>query len=154
MEIFDKARELMPDLSLTTDIIVGFPTEERSDFEATLDVLRRARCDSIFSFIFSPREGTPAAKMESRATDEEKSAWFQEMLDVQNEISAELNAAYEGEVQEVLVEGPSKHEPEMLMGRNYANKIVNFKGDSSLKDKLVKVKITKTQTWVLYGELI
>ena len=154
LEIVERARELMPDLSLTTDIIVGFPTEERSDFEATLEVLRKARCDSIFSFIFSPREGTPAAKMESRATDEEKSAWFQEMLDVQNGISAELNAAYEGEVQEILVEGPSKHEPDMLMGRNYANKIVNFKGDSSLKDKLVKVKITKTQTWVLYGELL
>ncbi len=151
-EIVNYARSVMPELSLTTDIIVGFPTEERADFEATLDMLKEIRFDSIFSFIFSPREGTPAAKMESRATDEEKSAWFQEMLDVQNAVSAELNRVYEGTVQQVLVEGESKHDAGMLTGRNYANKIVNFKGDSSLKDKMVNVRITKAQTWILYGE--
>ena len=153
-EIVRRARELMPGLSLTTDIIVGFPTEERADFEETLKMLRDIRFDSIFSFIFSPREGTPAAKMESTASEEEKSAWFREMLDVQNEISAEINSRCVGEIQEILVEGESKHEPDMLSGRNYANKIVNFRGDGSLKDKLVKVKITKAQTWILYGEQI
>ncbi|MGN1097773.1 MAG: tRNA (N6-isopentenyl adenosine(37)-C2)-methylthiotransferase MiaB, partial [Clostridia bacterium] len=153
-EIVEYARKVMPDLSLTTDIIVGFPTEERADFEYTLDMLKKIRFDSIFSFIYSPREGTPAAVMENRATDEEKSAWFREMLDVQNDISAQLNAACVGQVQDILVEGESKHEPDMLSGRNYANKIVNFKGDSSLKDKIIKVKITKAQTWILYGELV
>lgn len=153
-EIVNYARSVMPDLSLTTDIIVGFPTEERGDFEATLDMLRKVRFDSIFSFIYSPREGTPAAKMASVASGEEKSAWFQEMLNVQNAISAELNQACEGEIQEILVEGESKHDKEMLTGRNYANKIVNFKGDSSLKDRMVKVRITKAQTWILYGELV
>ena len=154
LEIVNYARQVMPDMSLTTDIIVGFPTETREDFEQTLKMLREVRFDSIFSFIFSPREGTPAAKMENVATDEEKSAWFKEMLDLQNEVSAEINSRYEGQIQEILVEGESKHEPDMLFGRNYANKIVNFKGDISLKDKLVKVKITKAQTWILYGELI
>ena len=153
-EIVDYARKVMPDLSLTTDIIVGFPTETRRDFEDTLSVLEKIRFDSIFSFIFSPREGTPAAKMENAATDEEKSEWFKEMLDLQNQVSADINSRYVGQVQDILVEGESKHEPDMLSGRNYANKIVNFRGDISLKDKLVKVKITKAQTWILYGELI
>ncbi len=154
LDIVDYARRVMPGLSLTTDIIVGFPTETRTDFEDTVEILKQVRFDSIFSFIYSPREGTPAAKMENAATDEEKSRWFREMLDVQNDISAELNAACEGKIQEVLVEGESKHEPDMLAGRNYANKIVIFKGEDSLKDKIVKVKITKAQTWILYGELI
>ena len=109
---------------------------------------------NIFSFIFSPREGTPAAKMKSAATEEEISARFQEMLELQNRISAEINSRCEGEIQEILVEGESKHEPDMLSGRNYANKIVNFRGDGSLKDKMVKVRITKAQTWILYGELV
>lgn len=152
-EIVRRARELMPGLSLTTDIIVGFPTEERADFDETLKMLEEVRFDSIFSFIFSPREGTPAARMERVASEEEVSARFREMLDLQNRISAEINARYVGETQEVLVEGESKHEPDMLSGRNFANKIVNFRGDSSLKDKIVKVKITKAQTWILYGEL-
>ena len=154
LSIVRRARELMPDISLTTDIIVGFPTEERADFEETLKILREVRFDSIFSFIFSPREGTPAARLKSAATDEEKSAWFQEMLDLQNQISADINAKCVGEVQEILVEGESRHEADMLFGRNSANKIVNFRGDISLKDKLVKVRITKAQTWILYGELI
>ncbi len=152
--IVNRARELMPGLSLTTDIIVGFPTEKREDFDATLKILEEVRFDSIFSFIFSPREGTPAAKMKSAATEEEISARFQEMLELQNRISAEINSRCEGEIQEILVEGESKHEPDMLSGRNYANKIVNFRGDGSLKDKTVKVRITKAQTWILYGELV
>ncbi len=154
LSIVSRARELMPDISLTTDIIVGFPTEERTDFEDTLKILEAVRFDSIFSFIFSPREGTPAAKMESAATNEEKSAWFQEMLDLQNRISAEINAKCVGQVRDVLVEGESRHEPDMLFGRDYANKIVNFRGDISMKDKIVKVRITKAQTWILYGELM
>ncbi len=152
LEIVDYARSVMPDLALTTDIIVGFPTEERADFEETLDMLRRIRCESIFSFIFSPREGTPAAKMKSRATDEEKTAWFNEMLEVQNAVSAERSLACVGKTYDILVEGPSRHEPDMLMGRTYANKIVNFKGDPSLVGKIARVRIISAQTWALLGE--
>lgn len=154
LEIVDYAKKLMPDITITTDIIVGFPTETEKDFRDTLKILEKVRYDSIFSFIYSKREGTPAAEMEMAASKEEISEWFNEMLEVQNRISGEINRSYEGSVQEILVEGPSKHDSAYLFGRTEGNKIVNFKGDSSLKDKIIKVKITKAQTWVLYGELV
>ncbi len=153
LSIVNKAKELMPDLALTTDIIVGFPTETEEDFEDTIDMLKTVKYDSIFSFIYSKREGTPAAKMDFCASEEEIKNRFDKLLCVQNEISYELNKKCEGEVQEVLVESISKEEG-VLTSRNYANKIVNFKGDESLVGKIVKVKITKAQTWILIGELI
>lgn len=153
LSIVEKARRLMPDLAITTDIIVGFPTETDEDFEGTLDMLRLVKYDSIFSFIYSKREGTPAAKMDFVATEDEIKARFDTLLEVQNSISYELNLKSEGEIQDVLVEGMSKEEG-VLTSRNYANKIVNFKGDESLCGKIVKVKITKAQTWVLMGELV
>lgn len=153
LEIIENARRIMPDIALTTDIIVGFPTETQADFDDTLDILRRARFDSIFSFIYSPREGTKAAEMENVSTPEEINERFRHMLDVQNDISLKENLRHEGKIETVLVEGRSKTDKDMLTGRNYANKIVNFKGDDSLKDTFVQVKITKAQTWILYGEL-
>ncbi len=153
LKIIDRARELMPDIAFTTDIIVGFPTETEEDFEKTLDILRRVRFDSIFSFIYSPRPGTPAAEMKPCAAEEEIKARFQRLLDVQNEISAEINASQVGGEQLVLVEGVSKSEQGIMTGRNYANKIVNFPGDESLSGKIIKVKITSAQTWVLGGEI-
>lgn len=153
LEIIENARRIMPDIALTTDIIVGFPTETQADFEDTLDILRKARFDSIFSFIYSPREGTKAAEMENVSTPEEINERFRHMLDVQNDISLKENLRHEGKIETVLVEGRSKTDKDMLTGRNYANKIVNFKGDDSLKDTFVQVKITKAQTWILYGEL-
>lgn len=153
LSIVNKARVLMPDLAITTDIIVGFPTETEEDFEGTVKMLQKVKYDSIFSFIYSKREGTPAAKMDFVATEEEIKERFDRLLEVQNSISYELNKKCEGEVQEVLVESMSK-EDGMLTSRNYANKIVNFKGDESLIGKIVKVKITKAQTWILIGELV
>ncbi len=153
LEIVAKARKLMLDLAITTDIIVGFPTETEEDFEETLDMLKTVKYDSIFSFIYSKREGTPAAKMDFVATEEEIKARFDRLLEVQNAISYELNKKSEGEIQDVLVEAMSKEEG-VLTSRNYANKIVNFKGDESLVGKIVKVKITKAQTWVLMGEQV
>ena len=153
LSIVKKAKELMPDLAITTDIIVGFPTETEEDFEDTIKALERVKYDSIFSFIYSKREGTPAAKMEFVATDEEIKNRFDRLLEVQNRISYELNKKCEGLVQEVLVEAVSK-EDGVLTSRNYQNKIVNFKGDESLIGKIVKVKITKAQTWILIGELV
>lgn len=152
LSIVKKAKELMPDLAITTDIIVGFPTETEEDFECTIKALEEVKYDSIFSFIYSRREGTPAAKMEFCATEDEIKLRFDRLLDVQNNISYELNKKCEGEIQEVLVESVSK-EDGVLTSRNYANKIVNFKGDESLVGQIVKVKITKAQTWILLGEV-
>ena len=153
MGIVKKAKELMPDLSLTTDIIVGFPTETDKDFGDTLSILREVGFDSIFSFIYSPREGTKAAEWENVSTKEEIDKRFRTLLDQQNEISYKLNLRHEGNVEKVLVEGQSKTDPDMMTGRNYANKIVNFKGDESLVGQIIDVHITKAQTWILYGEL-
>ena len=154
LEIVSLAKKLMPDIALTTDIIVGFPTETEADFEDTLSLLREVQFDSIFSFIYSPREGTRAAQMPNVSTPEEIDARFKKLLDVQNNISYERNLRHEGNVETVLVSGRSKTDPDMLTGRNYANKIVNFKGDDALTGTFVKTKITKAQTWILYGELV
>mgnify|MGYP004614462509 CR=1 FL=1 len=153
MKTVEKARELMPDIALTTDIIVGFPTETEEDFKKTEEILSAARFDSIFSFIYSKRTGTRAAKLEPCATEEEISARFRRMLDLQNKISLEQNKRHEGKTELVLVEGPSKNDPDMMTGRNYANKIVNFKGTPDLAGQIIPVKITRAQTWILCGEL-
>jgi len=154
LSIIKKAKELMPDIAFTTDIIVGFPTEREEDFEATLDILRLVRYDSIFSFIYSPRGGTPAAEMPKAASDEEIKERFERLLAVQNDISLEINSSQVGQVQSVLVEGVSKNNPQTMTGRNYANKIVNFPRDDSLSGKIINVKITAAQTWILQGEVI
>ena len=153
MKTVKKARELMPDIALTTDIIVGFPTETEEDFKKTEEILSAARFDSIFSFIYSKRTGTRAAKLEPCATEEEINARFRRMLDLQNKISLEQNKRHEGKTELVLVEGPSKNDPDMMTGRNYANKIVNFKGTPDLAGQIIPVKITRAQTWILCGEL-
>ena len=153
MKTVEKARELMPDIALTTDIIVGFPTETEEDFKKTEEILSAARFDSIFSFIYSKRTGTRAAKLEPCATEEEINARFRRMLDLQNKISLEQNKRHEGKTELVLVEGPSKNDPDMMTGRNYANKIVNFKGTPDLAGQIIPVKITRAQTWILCGEL-
>ncbi len=154
LSIVKKAKELMPDICLTTDIIVGFPTETEEDFEDTLSILREVEYDSLFSFIYSPRVGTKAAEWENASTEEEIDARFKRLLELQNTISYKKNLRHEGKIEKVLVSGKSKTDSEMLSGRNYANKIVNFRGDESLTGKIIDVKITKAQTWILYGELV
>ena len=154
LEIVKLAKELMPDIALTTDIIVGFPTETEQDFEDTLSILREVGYDSLFSFIYSKRDGTKAAQWENVSSKEEIDARFKKLLDVQNDISYRRNLRHEGNVERVLVESVSKTDDGMLTGRNYANKVVNFKGDESLIGKFTDVKITKAQTWILCGEQI
>ncbi len=153
LETIQKVREKMPEIVLTTDIIVGFPGETNEDFEETIDVLKKVRYDTIFSFIYSKRGGTPAATMEDCLTDEEKHKNFDRLLEVQNQISKEKNDEYLGKTEKVLVEGESKTNPDTLSGRTEGGKIVNFKGDTSLIGKIIDVKITKTQTWSLSGEM-
>lgn len=147
-------KERIPDISLSTDVIVGFPTETTEDFEQTLDVLRKVEFDNIFSFIYSKREGTPAAKMDFVLDDAEIHKNFDRLLEVQNEISLKKNKEYLGKEQLILVDGVSKNNPEMLTGRTESLKAVNFKGDESLIGRYVTVKITEAHTWSLNGELI
>lgn len=149
-----KMRERVPDITLTTDIIVGFPTETNEDFRETLNLLREVRFDSIYSFIYSKRSGTPAAKLDMVLTDEEIHKNFDELLNVQNEISKEINDSYIGRTVEILVEGKSKTDDNVVSGRTEGGKIVHIEGGEELISKIVKVKITSAKTWFLRGELV
>lgn len=153
LSLVDYMREKMPDIGLTTDIIVGFPTETEEEFEDTLDVLRRVGFDNIYSFIYSARKGTPAYSMEGHIPYEEQSARFTRMLELQSEISVNRNRDYEGKPTRVLVEGRSKTDETKLTGRNEKNRLVHFEGDDSLIGSFVDVMITKAETYALFGEL-
>ena len=154
LEIIDKVKAEIPGIALTTDVIVGFPTETNEDFRETLDVLSYVRFDSIFSFIYSRREGTPAAKLKPVLTDEEIHRNFDELLKLQNEICKEKNLEYTGRIEEVLVDGASKTNPELLTGRTDSGKIVNFAGPAELRGHYVNVKITRAKQWSLEGEIV
>ena len=154
LEKIEKIKNKMPGITLTTDIIVGFPGETKEEFQDTLDVLRKVRYDTIFSFIYSKRAGTPAATMDDVLTLGEKKECFDELLRVQDEISLEKNEALKGEILTVLVEGESKTDKTVLSGRTEGGKIVNFEGDRSNIGQFVSVKITDVRTWSLIGEII
>ena len=133
---------------------MGFPGETTDEFEDTLDVLRKVRYDTIFSFIYSKRAGTPAATMEDVLTSEEKKECFDRLLEVQDAISYEKNAALRSKVMRVLVEGTSKTDENVLSGRTEGGKIVNFEGDSKYIGEFVDVEITDVRTWSLIGKII
>lgn len=154
LEIIQKVRTAIPDITLTTDIIVGFPGETNEDFEKTIDMLKEVRYDTIFSFIYSRRNGTPAAKMEDVLTDSEKKLNFNRMLEVQDKISREKNKALENKVLKVLIEGKSKNDPNVISGKTEGGKTVNIKAPKSYIGKIVNVKITEAKTWSLYGEIV
>lgn len=154
LEKIAKVKKAIPNISLSTDVIVGFPTETNEDFEETLDVLRKVEYDNIFSFIYSRREGTPAAKLDFVLTDEEIHKNFDRLLEVQNAISLKKNKEYVGHIERILVDGTSKTNPDVLSGRCDSSKIVNFKGDESLIGKYIDVRITEAHTWSLNGELV
>ncbi|HWP80565.1 MAG TPA: tRNA (N6-isopentenyl adenosine(37)-C2)-methylthiotransferase MiaB [Candidatus Acidoferrum sp.] len=144
-----KARELIPDLTLTSDIIVGFPGESEADFEATLDLIRTVRFDSLFTFAYSARRGTRAADMEGQIPAEVKKSRLIALMKTQQVISAEKNAALLGCVQRVLVMGRKG----FLEGRTEGGKPCYFEGDDALIGSFVPVKITIAKSFVLYGEL-
>jgi len=154
LEIIDKVKAKIPDIALSSDVIVGFPNETYEDVKETIDVIKKVRFDTLFTFIYSKRNGTPAAKMGDLVTSEEKHKHFEELLEVQNEISREINDSYVGKEYEILVEGISKNNPEMMAGRTTTNKIVNFLPKNAKEGEFVKVKVTKAQTWALIGEEI
>lgn len=154
LELVRKIKKAIPNVSLTTDIIVGFPGETEEQFQETLSLVREVEYDSSYTFIYSPRHGTPAAGMEDNVTEGEKKDRLYRLNAVQNEISRQKNEALQDQVVEVLVEGESKNNPEILAGRTRTNKLVNFKGSKESIGKLVQVKITEPQTWTLKGEQI
>lgn len=153
LKLIKKIREYNNDAAITTDIIVGFPGETEEDFQATLDLMAQVRYDNAFTFIYSTRTGTPAAKFKEQIPMVEKKARLQRLMDLQNTISKEINESYLNKVVEVLVEGPSKTNSDMLTGKTDGYKTVIFPGDDSLTGKIVSVKITDPQTWILKGEL-
>ena len=147
-------REKMPDIAISTDIIVGFPGETDEDFEQTLSIVREARYDMMYSFIYSKRSGTPAAEMENQVPPEVTGVRFPRLIETQNEISLERNLVWENKTLRVLVDGRSKNNPDKFSGRTDGNKIVLFDADDSQIGKFVNVKITKAQTFALIGEIV
>jgi len=151
LNLVDKIRAAIPDIALSTDIIVGFPGETEEDFEETLDVVRRVQFDSAFMFIYSPRKGTPAAKLKQTTPSDEISRRFKRLADLQTEIATKLAKRFEGKTVEVLVDGPSKQNPEMLSGRTRDNRLVNFKAEGVGTGDLADVEIVRAGAFWLEG---
>ncbi|WLD95230.1 tRNA (N6-isopentenyl adenosine(37)-C2)-methylthiotransferase MiaB [Alkalihalobacillus sp. AL-G] len=154
MKLVDKIKKKIPNAVFTTDIIVGFPNETEEQFEETLSLVKEVEYDMAFTFIYSPREGTPAAKMKDNVPMEVKKERLHRLNDVMNEIFLKKNLALKGEVVEVLVEGESKKNPDVLTGHTRTNKVVHFHGPKSLIGELVNVQITDPKTWSMGGELV
>ncbi len=153
LALIDKIRAAMPGLAISTDIIVGFPTETNEDFEDTLDVVKKVGYDMVYNFIYSKRNGTPAAKMDFVLSEEEIKSNFDRLVETQAEILHEKNMKLQDAVVEVLVEGKSRTDDSMLTGRTTENKVVNFSGSPEKIGEIVNVKITKAATWALTGEI-
>ena len=151
--ILDYIRQRMPDITITSDIIVGFPGETEEDFEATLNALRRARFDMIYSFQYSPRKGTPAAEMDCQIPKDIKGERFDRLLALQNEISLASNKPLEDKILRVLCDGPSKNNKNVYSGRTEGGKIVLFEGDADDVGKFLNIKIERADTFALYGKI-
>lgn len=154
LELITYMRKLMPDIAISTDIIVGFPTETDDEFQETLDMLECVRFDSIYSFIYSRRKGTAAYDMDGQIPEKIKSERFERLLDVQNHISNEKNQSYDNKIIRVLCEGKSKNDDSRYTGRNEKNRLVHFEADDSYIGKFIDVKITRAETYALFGEII
>lgn len=151
LSLVDMAREYMPDIVLTTDIIVGFPGETAEDFAETLSLVERVRYDAMFTFIFSPREGTPAAAMPDPVSREEKQVWFDELVETANRISGEKHREYIGRRLRVLVDGETGRGEYNLSARTNGGRLVHLKADPSLVGSFIEAEITDGNTWALYG---
>ena len=154
LELVDYARSRIPDIQLTTDIIVGFPGETYEDFTQTLDLMRRVKYDSAFTFIYSRREGTKAAAMDDPVPEEEKGKWFRELLEVQGSIGEKAYEKYVGRTMRVLCEGRGRTDERLLTGKTRQNIIVDFAGSDELMGHFADVKITKALPWALVGEIV
>lgn len=148
------ARSYMPDLVLTTDIIVGFPGETEEEFEDTIKLVEKVRYDAMFTFIYSKRVGTPAAEMPDPYTREDKQRHFDRLTEVANRISGEKHKEYEGKTVKVLVDGETGKEEYNLSSRTNGGRLVHLRGDKSLIGQFIQVKIVSSNTWALYGEIV
>ncbi len=153
-EIVHKLRERVPNIAITTDIIVGFPGETEEQFENTLRVVERLRFDGAFMFAYSPRPGTPAAQMENQIPRAVKQERLERLIELQNRITCEINASQVGRVFEVLVEGPSQKDPTKLAGFTRENKMMHFVGSPDLVGKIVKVRADEAHLWGFYGTIV
>lgn len=154
LKLIEKLRKTVPDITLSTDIIVGFPGETNEDFEETLSIVKEVEYDSAFTFIYSIRKGTPAEKFEDQIEESEKHRRFDLLVNAVNEISEKKNKAYQDRVEKVLVDGISKNDKSTLTGRTDGFKLVNFAGKKELIGSIVDVKITDAKTFSLFGEVI
>lgn len=152
LELVEKMKKKNPNVKFSTDIIVGFPGETEEDFEDTLDVVRKVKFEQIFMFIYSRRVGTPADKMENQIPEEIKHKRFDRLKSLYEEILKENNHEYIGKVEQILIEGYSKTNKELLTGRTDTNKVVVLEGDGSLIGKVIPVKIVSEHMWYLKGE--
>lgn len=153
LELVEKMKKQIPNLTLSTDIIVGFPGETDEEFEDTLDVVEKVKFEQVYMFIYSRRVGTPGDKMENQVPEEIKHIRFDKLKKLVESQIEENNQKYIGTIQKVLVEGESKNNKEMLSGRTDSNKVVIFEGPKELKDKIVDIKIVSQHMWYLKGEL-
>jgi len=154
LDLIYKLREAVPDITVSTDIIVGFPGETEDEFLETLSLAEYVRYDSAFTFLYSIRKGTPAAEFPDQIPEDIKHERFERLVDTINRISGEKNREYVGRTEKVLVEGKSKNNESRLTGRTEGFKLVNFDGDESLIGEIVDVKIIKGKTFSLEGEII
>ena len=150
LSLVEYAKSVMPDLVLTSDVIVGFPGETEEEFEETLSLIQQVRYDSLFTFIFSPRIGTPAAKMDDPTPKEEKNRRFDKLCALQNSISEDIHSAYIGKTFRCLADGKDK---DMLTARTEGGRLVRFAGEDSLIGNFVELTITGSTTWSLTGTL-
>jgi len=151
LALIDYARKVMPELVLTSDVIIGFPGETEEEAMDTVSLIHEVKFDALFTFIFSPRPGTPAAKMDDPASREEKQKWFDILCEAQNAYSAEKHASYIGKTVRVLVDGESDDEEHPLSARTEGNRLVRLKGDKSLIGSFTTAVIEDSNTWALYG---
>ena len=157
LEKVNKLKKAVPGISITTDIIVAFPGETEEQFQDTLSLVKEVEYDGAFTFIYSPREGTPAATYPNQLTEDEKHDRLNRLNEVINEYALKGHERFENQIVEVLVEGPSKNNPNMLTGYTKHNMLVNFANDENNSYKvgdLVNVRIVKAFSWHLLGEII
>ena len=153
LDLIGYARKVMPDLVLTSDVIIGFPGETEAEAMETVDLVRQVEFDALFTFIFSPRPGTPAAKMDDPVPRAEKQKWFDMLCNTQNEISARLHARYVGRTLRVLVDGETDDARWPLSARTAGGRLVHLVGSRDALGQYRNVRITDSNTWALFGEM-
>ena len=154
LELITYARRVMPELVLTSDVIIGFPGETEAEAMETVALVEQVRFDALFTFIFSPRPGTPAAKLDDPVPRAEKQVWFDRLCDAQNKISEEIHAQYVGRTLRCLIDGQSDDSRWPLTARTAGGRLVHLVGDASAIGNYHDVKITDSNTWALFGEMV